>query len=130
MTARMRKGSDMVETNETQRTGLQLLEAFNIALGIWLIAAPYFFAFTIWGSARIISGFVGSLIIGMAMTRLAMDQPRYWWLSLGNVVFGLFLVIAPFAYGYTGSLAATGNHVIVGLLVAVLAAGGLLGYRR
>lgn len=41
-------------------------------------------------------------------------------LSWANFVLGLWLIIAPFALGYSSVPAATWNSVIVGIVVAVL----------
>lgn len=47
---------------------------------------------------------------------------RARWASVGNVVMGLWLIVAPFVLGFTGSNTAQWNHIIVGAAVLVLAA--------
>lgn len=120
-----------VELRATDPSGVipAALASLNIVLGIWLLASPYLIQFTVWTSARINDDIMGPLIIGMAITRLAMWSQRYWWLSLGNVIFGLWVAISPFALGYFHSLPATLDNVVVGLLVALFSAAGLLRHR-
>lgn len=50
------------------------------------------------------------------------ELQRARWSSVGNVLAGLWLVIAPVALTFTGTNAAQYNHVIVGVAVLVLAA--------
>ena len=111
------------------RNSLAVLAALIIPLGIWLLASPYFLGYQPWTGARIIDGLFGPLIIGMAITRLAFWAPRYWWVSFGNVVFGLWVAITPFVLGYYHSLPALINNVVVGLLVALFAVTGILRQR-
>ena len=102
------------------------VEGLNIPLAIWLIASPYILSFTLWTGARLTAEVFGGLILGMAITRMAMSQRHYWWLSFGNVIFGAWVAITPFVLAYHYDSAATVNAIVVGVLVALIAASGFL----
>ncbi len=101
-------------------------EGLNVALGIWLIASPYILSYTAWTGARLTAEFFGAIILGMGITRMAMPQPRYWWLSFGDVIFGIWVAISPFVLGYHYDARPTINAIVVGVLVALIAATGFL----
>jgi hypothetical protein len=111
-------------------SGIAVLEAINVALGIWLIASPYFLKYAVWHNARVNAGVMGSIVFGMALTRLAMSGPRWWWLHFASLVVGIWLIVAPFLLGYAGDPAAMINSVVVGLLVLAVEVIGLLTSRR
>jgi hypothetical protein len=123
------KEVDQVESRRRPNY-LGLLAALNIPLSIWLIASTYLLHHTLWYGARVNNNVMGALILGMAITRLAMFSPRYWWLSLGNLIFGVWLIIAPFVLGFTPDATATINSIVVGILVAVFSAAGLVDLRE
>ncbi len=102
------------------------VEGLNVALAIWLIASPYILSYTAWSSARLTSEFFGGLILGMAITRMAMPQRNYWWLSFGDVFLGIWVAISPWVLGYHYDTSAEINAVVVGVLVALIAATGFL----
>lgn len=56
-----------------------------------------------------------------ANARVQDDLQRARWSSIANVVAGLWLIIAPFAFSFGGSVSALWNHVIVGAVVAIVA---------
>jgi hypothetical protein len=62
---------------------------------------------------------VGVIIAVAALAALAAFQEWEEWV---NVLLGAWLVISPYVLGFSGLSAALWNQVIVGLLVAVLAA--------
>ena len=106
------------------------VEALNVVLGIWLIASCYMLGASLWRDERLTTGIFGALILGMAITRMAMPQRNMWWLSFGNIIFGLWVAISPFVLGYHYVTNATINNVIVGILVALIAATGFLRSRQ
>jgi len=106
------------------------VEAFNVLLGIWLIASPYLLGDSLWKANRLTTGIFGACILGWAITRMAMPQPKLWWLSFGNVIFGLWVAISPFALGYYYDSSAMISSVITGILVALIAATGFLRSRE
>ena len=120
----------VTRTRPDQSVIAAFLSSFIIVLGILLIASPYIFQYTVWTSARINDDLFGPIIIGMAITRLALWSPQYRWLSLGNVIFGLWVAVSPFVLGYYHSLGALLVNVIIGLLAALFSASGLMVRRR
>jgi len=115
-----------VEKSQPQSDLMIYVEGLNVALAIWLIASPYILSYTAWSSARLTADFFGGIILGMAITRMAMPQPRYWWLSFGNLIFGIWVAVTPWVLGYHYDSHATLNAVVVGVLVALFAATGFL----
>ena len=106
------------------------LPAVNIVLGIWLIASPYILRYATWETARIMVPLVGVVVFGMAITRLAMTSAQFWWLSLVNIVAGIWLIVAPFVLGYSDSQAAMLTSVITGALVVLVELIALPAFRR
>lgn len=106
------------------------VEALNVVLAIWLIASPYLLGVSLWKAERLTAGIFGACILGWAITRMAMPQPKLWWLSFGNVIFGLWVAISPFALGYHVESTAMICNVITGIAVALVAATGFLRSRQ
>lgn len=106
------------------------VEGLNVVLGIWLIASTYLLGDSLWKADRLTTGIFGACIMGWAITRMAMPQPKLWWLSFGNVIFGLWVAISPFVLGYHYETSATIANVITGILVALIAATGFLRSRE
>jgi hypothetical protein len=115
-----------VQRSQPQTSLMIYVEGLNVALAIWLIASPYILGFTEWRDARLTADFFGALILGMAITRMSMPQPRYWWLSFGNLIFGIWVAISPWVLGYHYDTPATVNAIVTGILVALIAATGFL----
>ena len=92
----------------------------TVLLGIWEIAAPW-----IWGYAGLPSRatlndvIVGGLVFAASLWAAG---ARYSWPSWWNVLFGIWLLAAPFLLHYTWVPHAEWNDVIVGLLVIILGA--------
>lgn len=94
----------------------------NILLGIWLIISPwvYDFATGVGAASTWNSVILGILVVICAANRYASPRssPGFSW---ANVVFGIWALISPWVYGYSGDLAAMWNSVIAGILIALLA---------
>ncbi len=87
----------------------------NLILGVWLIVAP-------WVGVGPANGFVawnsyipGVIVAVFALVALARPQKWEEWI---NLIVGVYLIVSPFVFGYTGFVQAAWNHVIVGLLIA------------
>lgn len=98
----------------------------NLALGIWLFLSPWL------GLAETQSAAWNAWIFGVVVAALAiaaLSIPQKWeeWT---NAVVGLWLIIAPFALGFSAEAAAVWNHVIVGVVVAADALWAGLALRR
>lgn len=104
--------------------GLSLIQALNIALGIWILGSTYWLGLQEYKGARIANGMGAALIIGFAITQLAIPQWRVW--SWVGVLTGVFVAAAPFLFDFTVMTAGTINNVVCGILMALIAATGLL----
>lgn len=119
-----------VQSNRQEPPLMIYVEALNVVLSIWLIASPYFLGDSLWKADRLTCGIFGACILGWAITRMALPQPKLWWLSFGNVIFGIWVAISPFALGYYHDSSAMICNVITGILVALIAATGFLRSRE
>ncbi len=115
-----------MEKSQPQSDLMIYVEGLNVALAIWLIASPYILSYTAWSSARLNAEFFGALILGMAITRMSMPQKRYWWLSFGDLLLGIWVAISPWVLAYHYDSRPEINAVVVGVLVALIAATGFL----
>ncbi|MBI1734571.1 MAG: SPW repeat protein [Candidatus Rokubacteria bacterium] len=94
-----------------------------LALGLWLIVAPFALAYAGTTAAAYEDVILGIVIGALALWRgLGPETPSMtgvsWLLATG----GLWVVLAPFVIGYAGTTAAVWNDVIVGLAVLILGA--------
>lgn len=122
----MRGERTTVQKSQQQTSLMIYAEGLNVALAIWLIASPYILSATLWTGARLTAEFFGAIILGMAIWRMAMPQRRYWYLSFGNIIFGVWIAVSPFVLGYHYDSTPTINAIVVGVLVALIAATGFL----
>ncbi len=88
------------------------------ALGIWLCISPWTLRFDLQPvptRAAVVTGFLLILVEAVTLTAF-----RAWeeWI---NVVFGVWLIAAPWVLGFAGTTAATVDFVVVGALVLALA---------
>ncbi len=90
----------------------------NLLLGVWLIAAPF-----ILGYAEVTPRWndiiLGILIGGVALIRMMSPTRSTTWLSWANVLFGVWLIVAPFILGYASSVPLW-NDIILGVIVTGL----------
>ncbi len=92
----------------------------NFILGLWLIVAPFALGYShIAGAAPedvILGILIAAFSLWMAATLVAPAGPS--WLV---VLFGIWVIIAPFVLGYAHQLGrAIANDVIVGIVVLIL----------
>ncbi|MBX5444624.1 SPW repeat protein [Sphaerobacter sp.] len=104
--------------------GLSLLQSLNIALGIWVLGSTYWLGLHVYRGARIANGMGAALIIGFAITQLALPRWRVW--SWVGVLIGVFVAAAPFLFDFSVVTAGTISNVVCGILMALIAATGLL----
>lgn len=102
-----------------------VIAALNIVLGIWLIASPYLLHFDLYYGARLSNDIVGTFVILMAIGRLTVPA-NIRWVSWGNVVAGVWILISPFVLGFTVNTNGTVNNIVAGILIALIAATGFL----
>jgi hypothetical protein len=100
---------------------MKALSWTNFVLGLWLLISPFALGYS--GTAATEAVIVGILIAALAFWRaLGEETEGMKSVSWAVAVLGVWSIIAPFALGYTAILVAVWNDVIVGLIVAVLAA--------
>lgn len=101
-----------------------------VALGVWLIAAPFALGYR--GTSIRAAGedvILGIVIVGCSLwVALRPDAPAaVSWLIM---LFGVWVVIAPFVLGYRTVTVAFANDVIVGMLLLILTITRLLTAHR
>lgn len=111
----------------------------NILAGLWLIISPFVLGYFNLGRAAAPAGasaatsvdlIVGFVIALMAVIRffgvrkigVELFHNQTVWLSWGNVVLGLVLIVSPFLLQFTDVSAAYWNNIIVGVIVVILSA--------
>lgn len=95
----------------------------NLLLAVWLFVSPWVFTPGAGTDASVtaaawnawISGVVIAAIAAVALFQLLQ------WEEWTNAVVGIWVVVSPWALGFSGLTAATWNAVIVGVLVLCLA---------
>lgn len=85
-----------------------------VFLGLWLVLSPLFGIGGISDVAAINSYLTGAAVAIFAYAALA--RPRLWEEYIAMIL-GLWLIVAPFALGFTNLVGPMWNQIIVGLLV-------------
>ncbi len=94
-------------------------DGINILAGLGLALSPWFLEFTTVAAAAWNAWIVGAAIALIAVAALISFHRAEEWV---NGALGLWAVIAPWVLGFADLQPATAAHVVLGLLVAVLAA--------
>lgn len=102
------------------RTTVHWLSGGNIIAAIWLVIAPFALTYTDTNAALWNDIILGVGIGIVALIRVGMPL-RYEMLSWLNALLGIWLIIAPFALGYSDLAEPLWNDIIVGAIVLVLA---------
>jgi hypothetical protein len=107
---------DSIMTRRSEETAIDIV---NAVLGVCLALAPWALGFTGEVAAAWNAWIVGAAIALVAVGALvAFTQWEEW----ANLILGVWAVLAPWLLGFAGVAYATYAHVIIGLVVAVLAA--------
>ncbi|MFZ0388852.1 MAG: SPW repeat protein [Calditrichia bacterium] len=85
----------------------------NALIGVWLMASPAVLGFT--GSTRINNLIIGPLAASMAIIAIWETTRGLRWV---NVVFGGWMLLAPWILGY-GDWIARGNSLLAGVLLII-----------
>ena len=93
------------------------VDMINLILGAWLFVTPWIFGFA--GSVAGWNAWIAGALI--AVVALAALMAFTEWEEWANLLLGLWVLVAPWNLSFEGHTAATNNHVIVGVVVAVLA---------
>lgn len=83
----------------------------NIALGVWLMIAPWALTYD-YALSRTNDIWIGILVSLSALVALAWRPARY-----ANTALGAWLIVAPFALGYAAWEAPAINDVVVGAII-------------
>ncbi|MDQ8729297.1 SPW repeat protein [Bradyrhizobium sp. LHD-71] len=98
-------------------TNAKLCDVANLILGAILFCAPWLFAFDPGVQSQ--NAWISGLVIGaLAIAALAAFAVWEEWL---NLIVGLWVAVSPWVLGFQGTTAMT-VHVVIGILVAILAA--------
>lgn len=106
-----------MDDNATATATSKSLSVLNFIFGVWLIISPYILNYAT-TQARWEQTVAGIIIAIVAAVRYFV--PQVTWISWINVAAAVWMIIAPFATGYT-STAAYWNEVIFGILVGLVA---------
>jgi hypothetical protein len=111
-----------MKTNDPQKqndalTASVWISSLNAIAGIWLLFAPFIVSHT-HGAARVNDIVLGIVIGVFALIRAFIPGLRTAWLSWLNALFGIWLIVAPFALVYRG--AGCDNDIVVGIIVLIL----------
>src|SRR5215470_8356900 len=98
-------------------TNAKYCDVANLILGAFLFLSPWIFGFG--GTAAENANIAGIVIAALAIAALAAFAVWEEWL---NLIVGLWTLVSPWVLGFNASTTPTTVHVIVGALVAILAA--------
>jgi uncharacterized membrane protein YfhO len=90
----------------------------TLVLGIWLFLTPWMFGFAT-GAAGWNAWILG---IAIAVVALAALSAFAEWEEWVNLILGLWVLVSAWLLGFQANATAMHTHVIVGIIVAVLAA--------
>jgi hypothetical protein len=91
----------------------------TLLAGIWLVIAPFVMNYSQYGISSTNSVVLGIVIGVLALVR--MSGSNQVWASWLNLIAGLWMIISPFALGYSNISAVVTNDIVVGLIVGVSA---------
>lgn len=100
---------------------IRIASGTNVIAALWLIISPYGFGYHLLNPPFWNSVAVGMAVAFFAIIRLAMPF-RFPELSWINALLGAWLVLSPFLLGFTEVEPAFWNSVLVGFLLAAMAA--------
>lgn len=96
----------------------QWRDAVNLVLGLWLIASPWALSFATEPAPMWNASAIGAII---AVAAVAALFAFHRWEEWAEAALGLWLIVSPYLLGFAMQMAATWNHVLVGIIVAGLA---------
>ena len=110
-----------IPTTRNDLNNVKAASGFNILAGIWLILASFVLGYAAVAAAMWNEIVVGVVVLVLAAVRVG-NPDRFAGLSWINMAAGLWLIAAPFVCGYSEVPRAMWNDVIMGIVVAALAA--------
>lgn len=100
---------------EQRKSAARELGIINLVLALWLIISPFTLGYPSGAIAN--SVILGIVVAILAIIRLS--APNQTWASWLNGVAGLWLILAPFMFGFT-TMAVLWNELIIGVIVTIL----------
>lgn len=94
----------------------------NLVLGLWMVASPYVLGYSaedkpLWNA--VVFGFLVAVVAWLALYRVSA------WQQWANAAFGAWLLVSPWALGFTSVFPAALNAVLVGVATLAMAAWAL-----
>jgi hypothetical protein len=108
----------MMDWNNTSWSNTKLCDVANLILGAILFFSPWIFGFAT-GMASQNAYVCGIIIAVLSIAALAAFAVWEEWI---NLIVGLWVLVSPWALGFAATREAMQVHVVIGVLVAVLAA--------
>ena len=111
----------MAITYDQRRQTVQTTSGLDMIAGIWLILAPFLLGYSGVSAALWNDIVLGVAVIVLSGIRTTEEGMKMSWASWLSVAVGIWLVIAPFALGYSANSRALWNDIILGVIVGILA---------
>lgn len=105
----------MAQVIQTKR----LQDWLNVLMAVLLFVSPWFLGFAE-EEGPAMTAWISGLIIGLFAVAAIVSFME--WEEWVNVALGVWAIIAPWVVGFGGNNSATWAHVVIGVLVAALAA--------
>jgi len=106
-------------TTVMRKTEQKALDVVNLIAGLCLMLAPWVFGFTGDAYAAWNAWIVGAVVALIAIGALVAFAE---WEEWADAILGVWAIISPWLLGFSALTAAATSHVVIGLIVAVLAA--------
>ena len=100
------------------KRNLMLMDWVNLVLAVALLVSPWVLAFP--AGAATYNAVIAGLIIGLVAIGAIVAFAQ--WEEWVNLLLGVWAIISPFVLGFAADTTAMWTHVVIGLVVAVLAA--------
>ena len=97
---------------------LQWEDWLGIALGVWLLASPWALGYSSHEAATMNALVLGAVLVLEELLDLGVHETAE---EMIDLAVGAWLIVAPFALGFTQSAAATANSIAVGALTLLFA---------
>lgn len=110
------------KTEWTMEEQSRLANTLTLLLAVWLLISPFILGFANDTAALNNSLFVGAIVALLATVRRMGKLYDTEWASWTAVLFGIWLLFAPFVIGFADIAVALANNVVVGILLCITAA--------
>jgi uncharacterized membrane protein HdeD (DUF308 family) len=97
-------------------------DVVNAILGVFLFFSPWLFLFSSESAASWNAGVSGFIVAGLSIAALAAFAEWEEWV---NLIVGAWVAISPWLVGFAANSTALSLHLIVGIVVAAIAAARL-----